>query len=100
VDASPDMLSELRTILQTEGYQVLSSSTMDDARLFLKSANIVVFGPNPVMVGETPSSDELRKLAPNLPVVAVAEQSDRAAMASELLQAVKAASADSRPPAG
>ena len=91
VDESLDMLAYLRGILQPEGYQVLSSSNFPDAQLFLKSANILVFGPNRVPCAEGNSVDALRQAAPQLPFVSVVEQADTAAMAQEIMQAVKKA---------
>ncbi|HUS19994.1 MAG TPA: anti-sigma factor antagonist [Terriglobales bacterium] len=96
VDASLDMLAYLRGVLQPEGYQVFSSSNFPDAQLLLKSATVLVFGPNLVPSAEGSSVDALRRLAPNVPVVSVAQQEDAAAMARELQAGVKAALSDSK----
>jgi hypothetical protein len=91
VDASLDMLAFLRGVLQQEGYQVLSSSNFPDAQLFLKSATLVVFGPNLVPCSEASSIEALRRLAPQIPTVSVPEQADSAAQARDLVGAVKKA---------
>ncbi len=108
IDASLDMLAYLRGVLQAEGYQVLSSSNFPDAQLFLKSAAILVFGPNPVpwagaptatppgSAAPTTSVDALRQAAPQLPAISVALNDDSAAMAQDLLAQVRAAAKDLR----
>lgn len=93
VDESLDLLAYLRTVLQAEGYQVLSSSNFPDAQLFLKSANVLVFGPNPVPCSEGSSVETLRKAAPQVPIVAVQPTSDAAAMAQQVVAQVKKATA-------
>lgn len=96
VDESLDMLAYLRNTLQNEGYQVLASSNFPDAKLFLKSAQIVVFGPDPVPCGEGSSVDTLRKLAPHLPLVSVQMNSDAAEMSADVIAQVKNAAKDLR----
>jgi anti-sigma B factor antagonist len=96
VDASLDMLAFLRGVLQQEGYQVLSSSNFPDAQLFLKSATLVVFGPNLVPCSEASSIEALRRLAPQIPTVSVPEQADSAAQSRDLMAAVKKAVAAGR----
>lgn len=91
VDASLDMLAYLRSVLQAEGFQVLSSSNFPDAQLFLKSTSLLVFGPNAVPCSEASSIEQLRRLAPSVPYVAVQQQADTAAMAKDVVQAVKKA---------
>lgn len=91
VDASLDMLAYLRSVLHAEGFQVLSSSNFPDAQLFLKSASLLVFGPNAVPCAEGSSLEQLRRLGPNIPSVTVQQQDDTAAMAKEVVQAVRKA---------
>jgi anti-sigma B factor antagonist len=100
VDESLDMLAYLRGVLQAEGYQVLSSSNFPDAQLFLKSAAILVFGPNPVpwaqgsAAASSTSVDALRQAAPHLPAVSIQLNDDPAVMAGDLLAQVRAAAKD------
>lgn len=100
VDESLDMLAYLRNTLQMAGYQVLTSSNFPDAQLFLKSAAIIVFGPNPVpwaqgsAAASATSVDALRKAAPQLPAVSIQLNEDSAAMADDLLKQVRAAAKD------
>lgn len=96
VDESLDMLAYLRSVLQAEGFQVLTSSNYPDAQLLLKSASILVFGPGAVPCASGSSVDALRQAAPQIPAVSVAANDDAAVMAQELLAQVRAAAKDLR----
>jgi anti-sigma B factor antagonist len=98
VDSSLEMLSQLRGIFQAQGYQVLSASNFPDAQLLVKSASVLVVGPNPVPTTEASSEssvDVLRNLAPKLQVINVTEPTDTAKITREVITAVKTALADS-----
>ncbi|MEO5936342.1 MAG: STAS domain-containing protein [Terriglobales bacterium] len=109
IDSSLDMLAYMRGVLQGDGFQVLSSSNFPDAQLFLRSAAILVFGPNPVPFADgapqaansstaapavSSSVDALRQLAPQLPAVSIRMTEDSVAMATDLRAQVKAAAKD------
>ena len=90
VDASRNLLSYLENMLKAEGFQVSTANNYPDAMLLLKSPStrMVLFGPNELTCAYASSTQALRSLVPDTPIVMVQEKEDAAEMAAAILKEI------------
>src|SRR5262249_40254408 len=90
VDGSKDLLHFLTSLLRVNGYRAVSASNFPDAKSLLQmsTTKLALFGPNQVNSQHASSTAALRNLAPDVPVIEVADKEDVAAMSLEILDAV------------
>ncbi len=93
IDPSADVLTFMRTVLQTDGYSVVTTDNLLDARILLRTSvpNLVLLGPS---VDPARATETLHALVPALRVLAVDPAFDRveaAAATTLLLERLRAA---------